>query len=188
MTQEDDRRLGGTFTDFNGDQWTVADSPDIIFGLGCVLNVFWFVGQSKVVIAYQNRIKALIWISIIHQFGIGVWSLVLIRLKSSSIGIHMMEFKLVKTSLKLKKFKVSSEGQIRWLEIPFSDLCEIYGPCPTHYICQHAPFYAKDAIECVCDPNNPNPMDPNCVRKFLRKHQSKRHHASNIYSNIILVI
>ena len=74
------------------------------------------------------------------------------------------------------------------VEIPFSDLCEIYGPCPTHYICQHAPFYAKDAIECVCDPNNPNPMDPNCVRKFLRKHQSKRHHAFNIYSNIILAI
>ena len=40
MTQEDDRRLGGTFTDFNGDQWTVADSPDIIFGLGRVLNLY----------------------------------------------------------------------------------------------------------------------------------------------------
>ena len=51
MTQEDDRRLGGTFTDFNGDQWTVADSPDIIFGLGFVLNVLWFFGQSEVVIA-----------------------------------------------------------------------------------------------------------------------------------------
>ena len=36
MIQEDDRRLGGTFTDFNGVQWTVADSPDIIFGLGSV--------------------------------------------------------------------------------------------------------------------------------------------------------
>ena len=149
----------------------------------------WPIKRRKLaIIAYQNRIKALIWISIIHQFGIGVWSLVLIRLKSSSIGIHMMEFKLVKTSLKLKKFKVSSEGQIRSYEIPFSDLCEIYGPCPTHYICQHAPFYAKDAIECVCDPNDLNPMDPNCVRKFLRKHQSKRHHAFDINSNIILVI
>jgi len=104
----------------------------------------------------------------------------------------MMEFKLVKTSLKLKKFKVSSEGQIRSYEIPFSDLCEIYGPCPTHYICQHAPFYAKDAIECVCDPNDLNPMDPECVRKFSPnlspKHQSKRHHAFYINSNIILVI
>ena len=58
------------------------------------------------------------------------------------------------------------KGQIS--VICFSDLCEIYGPCPTHYICQHAPFFAKDAIECVCDPNDPNPMDPECVRKLQK--------------------
>ena len=53
MTQEDDRRLGGTFTDFNGDQWTVADSPDIIFGLGRVLNLYntiSFLDESAVAI------------------------------------------------------------------------------------------------------------------------------------------
>ena len=50
MTQEDDRRVGGTFTDFNGDQWTVADSPDIIFGLGRVLNLYSFLDESAVAI------------------------------------------------------------------------------------------------------------------------------------------
>ena len=39
MTQEEDRRLGGEFTDKNGATWTVADSPNIIFGLASDLEV-----------------------------------------------------------------------------------------------------------------------------------------------------
>ena len=39
ITQEDDRRLGGEFTDKDGNTWTVADSPNIIFNLANDLEV-----------------------------------------------------------------------------------------------------------------------------------------------------
>ena len=39
ITQEDDRRIGGQFTDKDGNTWTVADSPNIIFDLADDLEV-----------------------------------------------------------------------------------------------------------------------------------------------------
>ena len=39
VTQLEDRRIGGEFTDSDGNTWTVADSPNIIFGLGADLEV-----------------------------------------------------------------------------------------------------------------------------------------------------
>ena len=39
ITQEDDRRIGGQFTDKDGNTWTVADSPNIIFDLAEDLEV-----------------------------------------------------------------------------------------------------------------------------------------------------